>query len=88
MLEILSNGIVLAITLSAIPLATACAVGILAGIVQVATQIQEQTISILAKLIALVIVFAICGAWMGEELVNLFSASMEGARHGSNVLMR
>jgi len=88
MLETLSNGIVLAVTLSAIPLATACVVGILASIVQVATQIQEQTISILAKLIALVIVFMICGTWMGEELINLFSTSMEGAKYGSHVLMR
>ena len=88
MLETLSNGIVLAITLSVIPLATACVVGILASIIQVATQIQEQTISILAKLIALVIVFAVCGTWMGEELVSFFSISMEGAKYGSHVLMR
>lgn len=88
MLEILSNGVILAITLSVIPLATACAVGILASVIQVATQIQEQTISILAKLVALVIVFMVCGTWMGEELIGLFSVSMEGAKNGSHVLMR
>jgi len=88
MLELLSNGVVVAITLSVIPLAVACIVGVFSSVIQVATQIQEQTISTLAKLIALIIVFMVCGTWMGQELVNLFSVSMEGAKYGSNMLMR
>lgn len=87
-MEVLSNGIILTIVLSTIPLATACVVGILSAVVQVATQIQEQTLSILLKLIALIIVFMICGTWMGQELVNFFSISMEGTRHGSYMFMR
>jgi len=45
-------------------LLSALAVGLLIGIFQAATQIQEQTLSFIPKLVALVLALAVGGPWM------------------------
>lgn len=48
----------------------ASAVGILISLLQALTQIQEQTIQFLVKLIAVSITLAITYRWMGDVLLN------------------
>ena len=51
-------------------LGAALAVGLLIGIFQAATQIQEMTLSFIPKLLALVVALFIGGPWMIQVLVT------------------
>jgi flagellar biosynthesis protein FliQ len=64
--------------LSSLPLGTALVVGIISSILQTATQIQEQTISLIAKWVAIIVVFFFFGGWIGEQLIDFFVLSLVG----------
>ena len=51
-------------------LAVALVVGLLISILQAVTQIQEQTLSFIPKILALVAVIAIAGPWMLSSVVD------------------
>jgi flagellar biosynthetic protein FliQ len=51
-------------------LGAALAVGLLIGIFQAATQIQEMTLSFIPKLLALVVALFIGGPWMIQMLMT------------------
>jgi flagellar biosynthetic protein FliQ len=51
-------------------LLTALAVGLLVGIFQAATQINEMTLSFIPKLLAMAAVLAMTGPWMIRQLVE------------------
>jgi flagellar biosynthetic protein FliQ len=51
-------------------LLTALAVGLIVGIFQAATQINEMTLSFIPKLMAMAAVLAITGPWMLRTLVE------------------
>jgi flagellar biosynthetic protein FliQ len=46
------------------------AVGLLISILQAVTQIQEQTLSFIPKIVGMVAVIAIAGPWMLETIVS------------------
>ncbi|MFL1468667.1 flagellar biosynthetic protein FliQ [Paraclostridium bifermentans] len=51
-------------------------VGLLISIFQATTQIQEQTLSFIPKLIVVAITLAIGGAWMLNELIQFTNKIM------------
>ncbi len=51
-------------------LLTALAVGLIVGIFQAATQINEMTLSFIPKLLAMAAVLAITGPWMLRSLIE------------------
>lgn len=51
-------------------LLTSLVVGLLVGIIQVATQIQEMTLTFVPKIIAAVVVVLVMGGWMLSLLVE------------------
>jgi len=51
-------------------LLTALAVGLLVGVIQAATQINEMTLSFIPKLIAMALVALVTGPWMLRLLVQ------------------
>jgi flagellar biosynthetic protein FliQ len=59
-----------AVLIAAPMLGIALAVGLLIGIVQAATSINEMTLSFIPKLAALVIVLMILGSWQISVLVD------------------
>jgi flagellar biosynthetic protein FliQ len=63
--------------LSAPAALTAVGVGLLVSIFQTATQVQEQTLSYVPKLVAVSAALAIAGPWMLSELVRLATAMFE-----------
>lgn len=67
-LDILRTGIMIAVKLSAPVLLLSMGIGILISIVQAATQIHEQTLTFVPKLLAIVAVFLLTGSWMMEVL--------------------
>jgi flagellar biosynthetic protein FliQ len=46
------------------------AVGLLIGLMQALTQIQEQTVAFVPKLIAMVVVLALCLPWLLDQLIE------------------
>lgn len=60
----------LALLVSAPVLAVSLVVGLLVGLLQAVTQVQEQTLSFVPKLVAVALVLAVGGGWMGGELVR------------------
>lgn len=60
----------LVLLVSAPVLLASLAVGLFVGLLQAVTQVQEQTLSFVPKLVAVGLVLAIGGAWMGSELLR------------------
>ncbi len=58
-------------------LGVALAVGLATSLIQAATQMQENVLSFVPKLIAVGLVMAIAGHWILGNLTNYASASME-----------
>ena len=63
-MQIGRDSLYLTVLLAAPLLLSALAIGLLVGVFQAATQIQEQTLSFIPKLIALVVALAFAGQWM------------------------
>ncbi|MBB5359948.1 flagellar biosynthetic protein FliQ [Rhodanobacter sp. ANJX3] len=64
------HSLYVAILVAAPMLLTALAVGLLVGIIQAATQINEMTLSFIPKLMAMALVGLIAGPWMLRTLVQ------------------
>jgi flagellar biosynthesis protein FliQ len=60
----------IAMLLGAPMLLTALAVGLIIGMVQAATQINEMTLSFIPKVIAMSLVLIVAGPWMLRTLVQ------------------
>jgi flagellar biosynthetic protein FliQ len=58
-------------------LLTALGVGLIIGMVQAATQINEQTLSFIPKLIAMALVLVVAGPWMLRTLVQFTQQLIE-----------
>ena len=54
-------------------------IGLVVGLFQSVTQLQEPTLSFVPKLIAAAVVIAIAGPWMLDELVSLGHGLMDRA---------
>jgi flagellar biosynthetic protein FliQ len=59
-----------ALLLGAPVLLTALVVGLVIGLVQAATQIQEMTLSFIPKLLGMALALAVTGPWMLQLLVG------------------
>jgi flagellar biosynthetic protein FliQ len=69
-LDLMRNAIMVALTVAAPLLATALLVGILVSLIQAVTQIQEQTLTFIPKLLAMAAVFVILLPWSIARLVD------------------
>lgn len=65
-----SQTLILVMMLSMPPILAAAIVGTLVSLIQALTQIQEQTLGFVAKLIAVIISLFITASWLGSELYN------------------
>lgn len=65
-----SQAMLLVLYLSMPVVLTATVVGLLIGLFQALTQIQEQTLSFGVKLVAVIFVMLYTNAWVGTELSN------------------
>ena len=63
-LEVGNQALYLIVSLAAPLLLASLAVGLMISIFQAATQIQEQTLSFIPKLMALVVALMLMGPWM------------------------
>jgi len=67
---ILREGLLLVLLLSAGPMLASLVVGFVVSILQATTQIQEQTLSYVPKLISVFLSLAILGPWMLSQAVR------------------
>jgi flagellar biosynthetic protein FliQ len=77
-LHIGREALLLTLILSALPVLAAMLVGLLVSVFQAATQIQEQTLTFVPKIIATFCVLAIGGAWMLQQLSQFSIVLIEG----------
>ena len=68
--EVLQAAMIAALKLSAPILIISVAIGLVVSIFQAATQIHEQTLSFVPKLVAIALVLIILGPWMMETMNN------------------
>ena len=66
----IARGLQLALTLGAPPLLAVLAVGVIVGILQAATQINEPTIAFVVKAITLIATLALTGHFLLGRLVS------------------
>ena len=66
----IARGLQLAMTLGAPPLLAVLCVGVLVGIIQAATQINEPTIAFVVKAVTLVATLAVMGHFLLGRLVS------------------
>jgi flagellar biosynthetic protein FliQ len=64
------HALVVTLMIAAPLLLTSLAVGLLVGVLQAATQINEMTLSFIPKLLALAAVLVIAGPWMLRTLID------------------
>ncbi|MFH1874115.1 MAG: flagellar biosynthesis protein FliQ [Pseudomonadota bacterium] len=67
----------LSLILTAPPVLTALLVGLMISILQATTQVQEQTLTFVPKLVGVITVLAITGPWMLAQLIS-FTQSIYG----------
>ncbi len=65
-----NKALYLVLVLSAWPIAVATAVGLLVGLFQTVTQLQEQTLPFGVKLICVCLCLFVLSGWIGETLLN------------------
>lgn len=67
---VITDGIYTALKIAAPILLVAIVIGLIISILQATTQIQEQTLTFVPKLIAVAIMGLLTGSWMLHQLVN------------------
>ena len=80
--EYLAKGFMVMLSISMPCVLTAAAIGLVVGIIQAVTQVQEQTISAAPKIFAVFLVIVIGGIGFIKLLTNLFQEGMSLAFNG------
>lgn len=76
-LELLRNAFINTIKVSAPVMIVAMVVGLIISILQATTQVQEQTLSFVPKMIAVIISLLIFGTFMMNTLLDFFRYALE-----------
>lgn len=77
MTELGRRAVMLVLIVGAPVLLTALAVGLIVALLQAVTQVQEQTLSFVPKIVATLLAVALLGSWMLDKLIE-FSREMFG----------
>jgi type III secretion protein S len=73
------QALLLSLILSLPVVITAGVVGLLVGLIQAVTQLQDQALLMALKLSAVMAVLFVTGSWMSGELVSIFEKSIRAA---------
>lgn len=76
-LHVAREALYLALLVSLPVLGVSLLVGLVFGILQAATQIQEQTLSFVPRLAAVLLTIALVGGWMGSQILRYTAALWE-----------
>ncbi len=67
------HALLLILLLSGPPILISTALGLVVAIFQAATQIQEQTLSFMVKLFAVIITLFVMGGWLSAQIMQFTS---------------
>jgi flagellar biosynthesis protein FliQ len=81
LIETLRQMLMVSLTLSLPALGVAVVVGLLVGMLQAVTSIQEQTLSFVPKLTGIIFIFVLLGHWMMRLLVGYSAELLGGLAH-------
>ncbi|WP_242347008.1 flagellar biosynthetic protein FliQ [Anaeromyxobacter terrae] len=70
LLHVGREALLLVLAVSAPPLLAALAVGLVTGVLQAATQIQEPTVGVVPRLAAVFVALAVAAPWIGARVVQ------------------
>ncbi len=70
LIQVAKEGLFLVLKLSAAPVLTALVVGLTVSLVQATTQIQEQTLTFVPKLVAIILVLIFLGEYGLSEIMS------------------
>jgi flagellar biosynthetic protein FliQ len=76
--ELIRNALILVLMISAPMLLIGLVVGIIVSLLQAVTQIQEQTLTFIPKITAMVVAAIVLMPWIGQRLVD-YTAVMFGS---------
>jgi len=76
-LDLARRAITLVLVAGAPVLATALIVGLIVSLVQAVTQVQDQTLTFVPKIVAVLVALVIVGPWMMEKIIE-FGREMFG----------
>jgi flagellar biosynthesis protein FliQ len=62
---------------SAPPLLAALAIGLLTGILQAATQVQEASLGVAPRLVAVLVALGLAGPWIGAHVLRFTAACLD-----------
>ena len=80
-IDIAVQAILLATKLAAPILGVSLAIGLFVGLIQSATQIQEQTLTFVPKLAGVSLVIVITGHWMLSQIISFTQGLFEMIPH-------
>jgi flagellar biosynthetic protein FliQ len=74
--QVVREGLYLVLLVSAPPVLVSLVVGLLVSLVQATTQLQDQTLSFVPKLVAVLATLVISGPWIGSQLARFTEAML------------
>jgi type III secretion HrpO family protein len=77
------QALILILVLSGPPIIISTILGLLVAIFQAATQIQEQTLSFMVKLFAVVVSLLMLGGWLGAQILQFANMIFTNFPHWS-----
>ncbi|MBV1906829.1 MAG: flagellar biosynthesis protein FliQ [Pseudomonadales bacterium] len=78
-ISLFGDALYLVILMVAVCVVPSLLVGLVVSIFQAATQINEQTLSFLPRLLTTLLALMIAGPWMLQELMDLFKKILQGS---------
>ena len=80
-IRIVREALLLVLLISAGPMMASAMVGLVVAIFQATTQIQEQTLSYVPKLVAVFLTLAVLGPWMLMQAVRFARVILESIQY-------
>jgi flagellar biosynthesis protein FliQ len=71
------EALLVVLAVSAPPLLAALAVGLVTGVAQAATQVQEPTIAVVPRLVAVLAALGVAAPWIGARVVAFARAAFD-----------
>lgn len=79
LVSVVREAVLLALVVSGPPLAAALVVGLVVGVLQAATQVQDPAIPVVPRLVAVFLALGASGPWIAARLVRFAAACLEAA---------
>jgi flagellar biosynthesis protein FliQ len=79
LVPVVREAVLLALVVSGPPLAAALVVGLVVGVLQAATQVQDPAIPVVPRLVAVFLALGASGPWIAARLVRFTGACFEAA---------